>query len=44
MEHLSGNFFQDFLIDIEVRVHVLHVVMIFERLNQADHGMGIAAL
>ena len=35
---LAGNFFQQLLIDIEVGVYVLHVVMLFERLHQPDHG------
>lgn len=34
----AGNFFQLLLIDIEVRVDVLHVVVIFESFHQADHG------
>jgi hypothetical protein len=35
---LAGDFFQQLLIDIEVGVNVLHVVMLFERLHQPDHG------
>src|SRR5262249_49770892 len=34
---LSSHLFQEFLIHIEVRVHVLHVVVFLESLNQTDH-------
>ncbi len=34
---LTCDFFQELLIDVEVRVDVLHVVMIFERFHQANH-------
>jgi len=31
------NFFQKFLIDIEVGMNILHVVIIFQRLKQPNH-------
>src|SRR5215469_12576972 len=34
---LSCNFFQQFLVDVEVCVHVLHIVMLFEGFHQANH-------
>ena len=33
----ARNFFQSLLVDVEVRMHVLHVFAIFERFHQADH-------
>ena len=36
----AGNFFQQLLIDIEVRVDVLHVIVVFERFDQANHLRG----
>src|SRR2546421_608923 len=43
LKKLSGHFFQQLLIDVEVRVHVLHVVVLFERFHQTDHGIGSLA-
>ncbi len=40
---LGCNFFQNFLIDIEISVHVLHIVMILKRFDEANHRMSIAA-
>ncbi len=40
MTRLSRDFFQQLLVDVEVRVHVLHVVVLFERFHQADHRIG----
>ena len=37
---LPGNFFQKLLVDIEVRVYILHVVVIFEYFHQPDHSVG----
>ena len=34
---LACNFFQQFLIDVKVGVNVLHVIVFFERLHQANH-------
>jgi len=33
----ARDFFQSLLVDVEVRMHVLHVFVIFERFHQADH-------
>lgn len=40
-KRLSRNFFQQFLIDVEVRVDVLHIVMLFEGLHEANHRVGL---
>lgn len=37
----ARNFLQQFLIDVEIRMHMLHIVMIFECLNQANHRRGV---
>src|SRR5215472_10348700 len=37
---LSGNFFQQLLVNVEVRVDVLHVIVLFESFHQPDHGVG----
>src|SRR5215469_41771 len=34
---LSCDFFQQFLVDVEVCVHVLHIVMLLEGFHQANH-------
>ena len=41
---LPCDFFQQLLIDVEVRRDVLHVVVIFERFHQADHRVGLLRL
>src|SRR5205085_10873500 len=41
VRRLSRDFFQQLLVNVEVSVHVLHVVMLFERLHQANHGRGL---
>ncbi len=40
---LSRDFFQLLLIDIEVRVHVLHVVLVFQGFEQTKHCRGLLA-
>jgi hypothetical protein len=40
---LCRNFFQNLLINVEVRMNVLYVVVIFERLDQTDHRMSVVA-
>jgi hypothetical protein len=42
-EQLSCHFLQQFLIYVEVGVDVLHVVVIFERLDQPNHRRGLMA-
>src|SRR5258708_1587774 len=37
---LTGYFFQLLLVYIEIRIHILHVVLIFQGLQQADHLVG----
>src|SRR5215472_9633453 len=37
---LSGNFFQQLLVDVEVGVDVLYVIVLFKGLHQPDHGVG----
>src|SRR5580765_5094464 len=34
---LTSDFFEQFLIDVEICVHVLHVVLIFQSFEQSDH-------
>lgn len=34
---LSRNLFQSLLVDIEVGMHILHVIALFERFEQPDH-------
>jgi hypothetical protein len=33
----ARNFFQKFLIDVKIGMYVLHIVIIFERFEQANH-------
>src|SRR5579872_1273605 len=33
-----SDLFQQLLVNIEIGVHVLHIVMLFERFHQADHS------
>jgi hypothetical protein len=37
---LASHFFQQLLINIEIGVHVLHVVLILKRFHKPDHGVG----
>ena len=37
---LASHFFQELLINIEVGVHILHVILIFERFHEPDHRVG----
>jgi hypothetical protein len=37
---LASDFFEQLLIDVEIGMHVLDVVMLFERFHQPDHGAG----
>src|SRR4029077_15909353 len=37
---LPSYFFQKFLVDVEIRVDILHVVLIFKRFHQPDHLAG----
>src|SRR5258705_10149003 len=41
---LADDFFQELLINVEVRVDVLHVVVVFERFDQPDHLRSLLAL
>ena len=34
---LAGDFFQQFLVDIEIGVHVLNIVVIFHCFHKTDH-------
>ena len=34
---LSRNFFQSLFVDIEIGMHVLHIVVIVESFHQANH-------
>jgi len=37
VRNLTGNFFQSLFVDIEVGVHILYVVVVFEGFQQANH-------
>lgn len=37
LKTLPGNFLQQLLIDIEIRVDILHIIVFFERFHQPDH-------
>jgi hypothetical protein len=41
---LARDLFQKFLVDVEVGVDILHVVLVFERFHQPDHGVGRLSL
>ncbi len=38
---LAGHFLQQFLIDIKVGMNVLHVVVLFQSFDQANHGCSL---
>src|SRR5438270_1384775 len=41
---LSRHFFQLFLVNVKIRIYVLHVVLVLKRFQQADHLAGGGAL